>query len=534
MARTTKAKRVPSGGQRDLFGTAADQTGSKPQVRSDHGRVFIAPDPHEIYLGETSLKTYLEQAGLREPLKVRRLLQSQDWSTFESRYSTQGRAPYAPSAMMGLVLYGILQGVTSLRGLEKLARRDLGCMWVTGGICPDHANIGNFINQHHDLIAGSFFEGLTRTVLRHTGSSGERLAGDGTVVEAVASHYGLLKAEAAQAHAEAAQRRAASAPEDAGKQRRAAIAQQAQAMLDSRAEQRRQQGKPSGHLCVSAHEPEAMVQPLKRGRGSAPSYKPSVLANEIRVIVAHGLHPSQEAAVLPELLAQSAQVTGAMPNTLLLDAGYFSDSVIATSLAHDIDLLCPEGRGGQPKASDKYYPKGRFHYDEASDSYRCPAGATLNVIGRWSGNAKAPGYTLYGSSACEDCAQRARCTRNQKGRRIKRYAGDDAKDALRQVMQQPLARRRFKQRQAMVEPVFSMLRGQQGLHRFRRRGLAGVRTEFALHVLAYNLGRALAYRLFVGGLRAMRALRAALAFDRRLDVADSEIGTEWSPTLSSA
>ena len=36
-------------------------------------------------------------------------------------------------------------GVSSLRSLERLARIDLGAMWVTGGFAPDHANIGRLI-----------------------------------------------------------------------------------------------------------------------------------------------------------------------------------------------------------------------------------------------------------------------------------------------------------------------------------------------------------------------------------------------------
>jgi len=59
-------------------------------------------------------------------------------------------------------------------------------------------------------------------------------------------------------------------------------------------------------------------------------------------------------------------------------------------------------------------------------------------------------------------------------------------------MQQPGAQRVFKQRKAMIEPVFARLRGQQRLNRFSRRGLAAVRREFALHALACNLGRAVA------------------------------------------
>ena len=58
----------------------------------------------------------------------------------------------------------------------------------------------------------------------------------------------------------------------------------------------------------------------------------------------------------------------------------------------------------------------------------------------------------------------------------------------------------------VVEPVFAELRERQGLTRFRRRGLAGVRLEFALHCTAYNLKRTLRqtapfsafFTLFVG------------------------------------
>lgn len=127
--------------QFDLFGEPVD-----PSPRTDYGlasvRTFVAPDPREIYLGHTRLDAHLEQAGLRRPPIIGELLDEQDWSAFERRYAPHGRAPYAPQCMLGLILCGVMQGITSLRDLEQLARADLGCMWVSGGIPPDHANIG--------------------------------------------------------------------------------------------------------------------------------------------------------------------------------------------------------------------------------------------------------------------------------------------------------------------------------------------------------------------------------------------------------
>lgn len=43
----------------------------------------------------------------------------------------------------------------SLRELERLARLDLGCMWVTGSIAPDHADIGRFIVLHEESLTAA-------------------------------------------------------------------------------------------------------------------------------------------------------------------------------------------------------------------------------------------------------------------------------------------------------------------------------------------------------------------------------------------
>lgn len=478
--------------QLDLFGAPVE-----PGPRIAYGqatrRAFYAPDPRDIFLGQTRLDTHLQQAGLKRPLQIAELLDARDWSAFEARYAPQGRAPYAPRCMLGLILYGIMQGVSSLRELETLARSDLGCMWVSGGITPDHANIGRFITLHDDLLSGAFFEQLTGAILTATGADNRRLAGDGTVIEAACSHYRLVQREAARQHADSARRDAQRHPDEPQRADAAARAETVAATIEQRHATRAAKGKPVGHLRISPTEPDAMVQHLKRGRGAAPSWKPSVLANAQRVVVALGNHASSETAQVPGLIEQSRRTTGSTPQELLLDAGYCSDGVIEHTLERDISLLCPQGKApGQPRASRHFFSKDRFTYHPDDDVYICPAGQRLIRVGRYRGNADTPGYTEYQTTACGHCALQARCTRARHGRKVKRYAGDEAKEALRMVMAQPQARRIFGQRKAMVEPVFSSLRQRQGLNRFRRRGQAGVRREFALHILAHNLSRAIA------------------------------------------
>lgn len=153
--------------------------------------------------------------------------------------------------MLGRILYGVMQGVTSLRELEQLARADLGCMWVSGGISPDHANIGRFITLHEDSLSGAFFEQLTGRVLAATGADSSRLAGDGTVVEAACSHYRLLQQEAARQRAEAARREAEAHPHDPKRRAAAEPSEAVAATADERQAAKAAQGKSDGHLRVS-------------------------------------------------------------------------------------------------------------------------------------------------------------------------------------------------------------------------------------------------------------------------------------------
>lgn len=457
------------------------------------GVQFNNPDPRSILLNGVRLDEHLMRTGEKSALKVRQLLKDQSWLQFEAAYTPGGRPPYAPRAMVGLVLYGIMRGITSLRDLEQFARVDLGCMWVSGGILPDHSIIGRFIQRHADYLTEDFFVSLTRQVVKVTGSDTRTVSGDGTVIEAAASRYRVVKEEALKQSMEQAQRAVAEAPQDEKQAQRLEQLQDAERVLQVRKAAKQAKGKNADRMQISPGEPEAVIQPLKDKKSFAPSYKPSVLANAVRVIVAQAVDASSETQVVAGMLEQ-AKAQGEI-EAALFDAGYHCKAVLEATGEREIELLCPEGQSqgaSWNKQSEKYYPKSRFHYDTQRDSYRCPQGQELTRLSEYQGNEQYPGYVQYGSSACETCKQRSGCTKSAQGRRIKRYAEDAAKELLRDKMEKPEVRERYLKRQGMVEPVFSQLKCRQGLRRFRRKGLKAVRCEFALHAMAYNLSRAMA------------------------------------------
>lgn len=470
-------RRLPETQQGSLFPTvpAAAPPGA-PEPVAD----FLCPRPEAIFVGAIPLRQYLADNGMGWVIRLRAELEASDLSSLLADYATTGRRAIHPVVLLGLVLYGILERRRTLRELERLARFDLGAWWMCGGLQPDHSTIGLFLQRHAAVLTEEYFVRLTRQLVRRLRLSPGGAAGDGTVIEAVASHYRLLQADAAR-------EAAAQAPDDP----------QAQAAADAataREAKARQNGDRPEAVRVNPTEPEAVVQPQKNGV-RRPSYKPSVLAHETGLIVGQSVHPSDEGAAVGPWLAQHEAILGAPPTRLLLDANYHQNAVLLWLGELELDVLCPSGKADQghwerQRRQRGAFDKAAFTYDEERDVYVCPRGQELPPVGR--GQQYHLSYRRYGGAPCAACPDRALCTTDARhGRTVKRFAGDEWKEAMVRVMQQPAAQRAYRQRKALVEPVFAALRERQGLRRFLRRGLAGARLEFSLHCLAYNLGRAL-------------------------------------------
>lgn len=478
---------VEGGGQADLFEADRRTPGERCLQRSVG---FEDPDPTEIFIGTQRLDRFLEAQGSAWVMLVREVLRGLDWGSYLSAYPGTGRRPYHPAAMLGLVVYGLMTGRQSLRELERLARMDVGAMWICGGICPDHASIGRMLQLHRERVTDEFFEQVTRAVVKRLGSKASVLAGDGTVIEAAGSRFRTLKLEAArEAAKEAAEAACASGGdadlEDAAHQA-AAVAQAA----EERAAARKRAGDDPAKTLVCTTEPEAAVLRGKRGN-TCPSYISSVLATEDRVIVGQHVSQTSEAAALGPMIDQARKTAGAA-DTVLLDKGYCRGSVLQTACEKDITALCPPREVSQdrPRAT---FAKAEFKYESTKDIYICPAGHQLTHRG--TGHDRGDRYFRYapGSRTCKQCPLRNQCLRSGEARRIiRRYETDEFRDVLSMVMLHSRAAGLLRRRKAIVEPVFADLRGQQRFSRFHRHGLAGARLEFALQAAAYNFRRLIA------------------------------------------
>lgn len=450
---------------------------------------FRTGDRRKLLVGGKPLREYLEQSGQGFVVRLAQQIDQMDVSALLQSYSPLGRHALHPRVLLGLIIFGTLNGQSSLRELQDLATCDTRAWWLCGGEQPDHSTIGKFIIAHKAWLVGDGFVAAFKQATKGLRLQSGTAAMDGTVIEAVASRLNMLTKEAAREAAEEAERAAAESPNDDRAQQAAQLAQQVSEAAAERTEARKAKGRKADYLQVAASDPEAVTQPRKDDV-RRPSYKPSVIATPEQLIAGQHVEPSSETAAVPNLIEQHRATLGEAPSTVLADAGYNAIGVLGFMAAREIDILCPEGSGGVLKDINRkgHFQKHLFVYQPRDDTYRCPASKTLKRI---SNGVDRDGrrHARYTCNECRGCPMRSKCTEAKTGRSIKRYEGEELKEAEREVMRQPAARAKYRARSAMVEPVFGRLRA-LGLTRFRRRGLVRVRAEFAIYCIAYNFKRA--------------------------------------------
>lgn len=201
-------RQAPSGSQIGLGLDVGEDEGSEQAKRTESVEVegrqrrFIDNDPRDIYIGDVSLEDYLLSQQLDWVFAYRHVLVELDWSEWGDRYEPVGRPPYHPAPMAGIILYGMAEGCQSLRKIEEMARKDLVCWWVSGGIQPDHSTLGRFIVRHADQLREVLFEETTAEILELMPQLDREVSGDGTTIESVASRLSELQKEAAEQWAE--------------------------------------------------------------------------------------------------------------------------------------------------------------------------------------------------------------------------------------------------------------------------------------------------------------------------------------------
>jgi Transposase DDE domain len=179
------------------------------------------------------------------------------------------------------------------------------------------------------------------------------------------------------------------------------------------------------------------------------------------------------------------------PERLIADTGYGSAEML-NWLVNDRGIEPHIPVFDKSKRTDDTFSREDFVYDHAGDSYRCPAGKTLQ---RYRRQFTVPRIGVMKDNSlryraskhdCGQCPLKPRCCPNAPARKVPRSIYEGARDLAREIAKTEAYQTSRYQRKK-VEMLFAHLKRILKLDRLRLRGPCGARDEFHLAAIAQNL-----------------------------------------------
>ena len=409
-----------------------------------------------------------------------------------------GRPAYHPVLLLKIYIYGYLNRLQSSRRLEREAQRNVELMWLTGRLAPDFKTIADFRHDNGKAICKvcSQFVLLCRKLNLFSQSL---VAIDGSKFKAVnnrdknfTQHKVRARMQQLQesierylAELDRADRDPSLLPPGRVEQLKEKIAAVKAHVRKLRKIQKQLPQIPDQQISLTDPDARSMAT-SGRGTGMVGYNVQTAVDSKHHLIVAHDVtnvgHDHDQLTAMAKL---AREAIGRKKLTVLADRGYFKGEEILQCAQEQITTLVPKPLTSGSKA-DGRFDKRDFIYVAKRDEYRCPAGERAI----WRMTTVENGQTLhrYWPSACPRCPLKKQCTPADY-RRIARWEHEDVVEAMQRRLDRTPAASRW--RRQTVEHPFGTLKAWMGSTHFLTKTLPRVRTEMSLHVLAYNLKRAL-------------------------------------------
>ena len=409
-----------------------------------------------------------------------------------------GRPAYHPADLLKIYIYGYLNRIPSSRRLEREAQRNVELMWLAGRLAPDFKTIADFRRDNGEAIRKVCREFVELS--RQLGLFGDAVVAiDGSKFKAVNNRDKNFTPHKLQARMQQleesiarylneldrADREPASVPAARVshlKEKIATVKSQARRL---RGIARQLQDAPDQQ--VSLTDPDARSMATSgRGTGIVGYNVQAAVDTTHHMIVAHEVtNLGHDRSQLTAMSTLARDAIGGESLTVLADRGYFDGEEVLKCAAVGITPLVPKPITSNSRA-DGRFDKRDFIYNAKRDEYRCPAGE--RAIWRMTTVEGDRRMHRYWPSACPRCPIKSRCTPSDY-RRIARWEHEQVLDDMqRRLDRTPQASRLRRQ---TAEHPFGTLKAWMGSTHFLTKTLPRVRTEMSLHVLAYNLKRAL-------------------------------------------
>lgn len=417
---------------------------------------------------------------------------------FKTEPADTGRPGYHPEMMLKLFIYGYMNRVQSSHRLEQEAQRNVELMWLTGRLAPVFKTIAAFRRDNGEAIRLVCRE-FVMLCRKFDLFKDAFVAIDGSKFKALNSrdrNFTKAKLKRRLEQIDESIERYLTEMESADRQESEVAEAKTQRLQDKIEKLKGEIGrlkKLEVELLASPDQQISLTDPDARsmatsGRGSGVVGYNVQAAVDTRhhLIVTHEVtNVGHDRGQLSPMAERAKEAMGEDKIEAVADRGYFNGEQIKACDEARITSYLPRPKTSNNRAKG-LYDKQDFIYKPADDEYECPAGERLTKRTTTEQN----GMILYRywSSVCGQCALKDNCTTG-KERRVTRWEHEEVIEKLQARLDKKPEVMRI--RRETAEHPFGTIKDWAGPQHFKTRTLKGVSTEMSLHVLAYNLKRAI-------------------------------------------
>ena len=374
-------------------------------------------------------------------------------------YGYNGHESVDPVIIVKMLLLLFLDNVESERELMRIIPERLDYLWFLGlGLddeVPDHSVLSKARRRWGPELFRELFVRVIGQCVAAGLVRGDKIHMDGSLVDADASKASVLKGS----------------PELIAQLRKVYEAEERK--LEDRGNVHNPNMEKVNERALSTTDPDsALVNKDGSCRLRFKHHRAVDDAHGVITAVKTTAGDAKENAQLIALVQQHETNTGGEVATVIGDCQYGTAENMRVCAQQDIRCHLGDFREKQEGKGRRegIYGEEDFAYDQAADTYRCPAGQTLT---RRKHKKKRRAYEYAAPpSVCRACALRERCTRaNATARSIKRHEGQELIDRAREQSRSHAAVRDRIRRRWLMEGSFADAANNHGFKRARWRRL---------------------------------------------------------------
>lgn len=407
-----------------------------------------------------------------------------------------GNPQYDPKAMLKLYVYGTSYGIRSSRKLEREVHYNISFIWLMGQLKPDHKTIAEFRRKNKKAIA-KVLKQCARMCIKLGLIEGNTLFVDGSKIRANASLKNRWTVERCEEALKKADERIEKILEecentDIAEKDRPSLIKLREDLADYQTLKAKvrdilKELKDEDKKERNTTDPDCAT--MRNRQGAYAGYNAQIVVDgkHSLIVSADAVNDTNDINQFAKQIDQANQVLESPCKTACADSGYSKVEELAKIDQKGIKVVVPSHRQAS-EIKPCRFDKSNFTFDKDNNRFICPEGYAI-IFHHSDKTSRSNEYRMSDPSYCRKCRYHEQCTKNDRGRAIRRLWNEEARLHFENEYSRPESQDVYKLRQEKVEHPFGHIKRNLKFDSCLIRGLDGANAETSLVATCFNMAR---------------------------------------------